>query len=139
MNKHLFLDQKNSFLINLNWSYNCLSWLHTLNNLVMNILITTTICRLLNYTLILACAQKIVYIWHVHRTWGCYKQHIYKMSVAEMRMFRLISENTHKNRIQNEEIYLKVGVAPINKKMREICLRWFEMREVIIVLAGFIP
>ena len=55
-----------------------------------------------------------------------------------MRMLRWISENAHKNRIQNEEIYLKVGVTPINKKMKEICLRWFEMREVIIVLAGFI-
>ena len=42
-----------------------------------------------------------------------------------MRMLRWISENAHKNRIQNEEIYLKVGVTPINKKMKEICLRWF--------------
>ncbi|KAM4107965.1 hypothetical protein ACB094_03G008200 [Castanea mollissima] len=59
------------------------------------------------------------------QTMGCYKQHIYKMSVAERRMFKWISEDAHKNRIQNEEIYLKVGVTPINKKMREICLRWF--------------
>ena len=61
----------------------------------------------------------------MHQKLGCYKQHIYKMSVAKMRMLRWISENAHKNRIQNEEIYLKVGVTPINKKMKEICLRWF--------------
>jgi hypothetical protein len=33
------------------------------------------------------------------------------MSVAEMRMLRYISGNTRKDRIRNEEIRLKIGVA----------------------------
>ena len=27
--------------------------------------------------------------------------------------------------MENEEIFLKIGVAPIDEKMRESCLRWF--------------
>ena len=48
------------------------------------------------------------------------------MSVAEMRMLRWISENTWKDRIWNEEIYLKIGVAPIDENMRKNHLRWFD-------------
>ena len=42
-----------------------------------------------------------------------------------MRMLKWISENTRKDKIQNEEIRIKVRVAPINEKMRENHLRWF--------------
>ncbi len=42
-----------------------------------------------------------------------------------MRMLKLISGNIRKDKIQNEEIRLKIGMAPIEKKMRESCLRWF--------------
>jgi hypothetical protein len=41
-----------------------------------------------------------------------------------MRMLRWISGNTRKDRIRNEEIRLKVGVAPIDEEMRK-SLRWF--------------
>ena len=53
------------------------------------------------------------------------KRHICKMSIVEMRMLRWISGNTWKDRIQNEEIHLKIGLVPIDEKMREDCLRWF--------------
>ena len=39
------------------------------------------------------------------------------MSVAKIRMLRLIRENTHKDNIRNEEICLKIGIAPIDEKM----------------------
>ena len=47
------------------------------------------------------------------------------MSVAEMWMLKWKSGNIRKDRIQNEEIHLKIGVAPIDGKMRESHLRWF--------------
>jgi hypothetical protein len=57
--------------------------------------------------------------------WAIKKQHIHKMSVIEIRMLRWISGITKKNKIRNEKICLKIGVAPIDEKMRESCLRWF--------------
>ena len=59
------------------------------------------------------------------KCWAIMKWHICKMSIVEMRMLRWISGNTWKDRIQNEEIHLKIGVVPIDEKMREDCLRWF--------------
>ena len=53
----------------------------------------------------------------------CY---IHKMIVVEMRILRLISGNTGKYEIRNEEISLKIGVSLIEeKKMRESQLRLF--------------
>ena len=46
---------------------------------------------------------------------GCYK-----MSVAGMRMLRWITENIRKDRLQNEEICLKIGMTPINAKKRRV-------------------
>lgn len=40
-------------------------------------------------------------------------------------MLKWISENTRKDKIQNEEIRKKIRVPPINEKMRENHLRWF--------------
>ena len=37
----------------------------------------------------------------------------------------MVSGNRRKDRVQNEEIFLKIGVAPINEKMRKMRLRWF--------------
>ena len=48
------------------------------------------------------------------------------MSVAKIRMLQWISGNTRKNKIQNEEISLKIGVALIDEKMGESHLRWFD-------------
>ena len=35
----------------------------------------------------------------------------------------------NEDRIRNEKIRLKIGVAPIDEKMRESCLRWFDKGE----------
>ena len=42
-----------------------------------------------------------------------------------MRMLRWISGNTRKYRIRNEKIHLKIGVTPIDEKIRKSRLRWF--------------
>ena len=52
------------------------------------------------------------------------------MSVLEMGMLRLISGNTwkHKIHIRNDEICLKIGVVPIDEKMKDSPLEfgwWF--------------
>ena len=57
--------------------------------------------------------------------WAIKRQHISKMSVAEMRMLRWMSGHTRMDRIRNEVIRSKVGVAPIEDKVREGRLRWF--------------
>ncbi len=45
------------------------------------------------------------------------------MSIAEMKMLRWISGNIRKYRVWNEENSLKIGIAPIDEKMRECHLR----------------
>ena len=63
----------------------------------------------------------------LHGTW-CWvveKQHIHKMIVTKTKMLTWISGNVRKVKIWNEEIHLKIGVAPIDENMRESRLRWF--------------
>ncbi|KAM1798712.1 hypothetical protein ACFX12_032753 [Malus domestica] len=57
--------------------------------------------------------------------WAVKHQHIHKMGVAEMRMLRWMCGHTRKDKIRNEDIRGKVGVAEIEGKMRENRLRWF--------------
>ena len=57
--------------------------------------------------------------------WAVKQQHTQKMCVAEMRMLRWMCGNTRKDRIRNEFIRDKVGVASVDDKMREGRLRWF--------------
>ncbi|CAL5326839.1 unnamed protein product [Camellia sinensis] len=57
--------------------------------------------------------------------WATKKQHVDKMSVAEMRMLRWMCGKTRQDRIRNECIWEWVGVAPIEDKLRENRLRWF--------------
>ena len=57
--------------------------------------------------------------------WPTKRQHIQKMSVAEMRMLRWMCGHTRKDRIRNDDIRDKVGVAPIEEKIVQHRLRWF--------------
>ncbi len=57
--------------------------------------------------------------------WATKIQHIQKMSVAEMRMLRWMCGHTRRDRIKNDDIRDKVGVAPIEEKMIQHRLRWY--------------
>jgi hypothetical protein len=52
-------------------------------------------------------------------------QCIQKMSVAEMRMLRWTCDHTSKDRIRNDDIQDKFGVAPIKEKLVQHRLLWF--------------
>ena len=58
--------------------------------------------------------------------WAIKKQQEHKMDVSEMKMLRWSSGYTLKDRIRNDHIRERVGVAPISEKMREYRLRWYE-------------
>ena len=57
--------------------------------------------------------------------WALKGQQEQKIGVAEMRMLRWMSGHTRKDKIRNDCIREKVGVAPIEEKMTETRLRWF--------------
>ena len=38
--------------------------------------------------------------------------------------------NTRRDKVRNEDIRTKIGVVSIEEKMRENCLRWFDMCDV---------
>jgi hypothetical protein len=57
--------------------------------------------------------------------WATKGQHIQKMSVAEIRMLRWIYGHTRKDRIRNDDIRDKLGVATIQEKLVQNHLRWF--------------
>ena len=52
-------------------------------------------------------------------------QQKHKMDVTEMKMLRGMSGYTLKDRIHNDRISKRVGVAPISEKMRDYRLRWY--------------
>ena len=57
--------------------------------------------------------------------WPVQKQHEHKIGVAEMRMLRWMCGHTRMDKIKNDDIRRKVGIAPVAEKMREHRLRWF--------------
>nr|XP_009784068.1 PREDICTED: uncharacterized protein LOC104232539 [Nicotiana sylvestris] len=57
--------------------------------------------------------------------WQVKKTHVQKLKVAEIRMLRRMCGHTKKDKIRYEYIIDKVGVAPVEDKLRESRLRWF--------------
>ncbi|KAH1264626.1 Craniofacial development protein 2 [Glycine max] len=57
--------------------------------------------------------------------WAVKSQHENKVGVAKMRMLRWMCGKTRQDKIKNEAIRERVGVAPIVEKMVENRLRWF--------------
>ncbi|KAG5571816.1 hypothetical protein H5410_061582 [Solanum commersonii] len=57
--------------------------------------------------------------------WLVKNAYVQKMHVAEMRMLRWMCGHTRSNKIRNEVIREKVGVASVVDKLREARLRWF--------------
>jgi hypothetical protein len=51
------------------------------------------------------------------KCWATKGQHIQKMSVAEIRMLHWLCGHTRKDRIRNDDIRDKLGVAPIQEKL----------------------
>ncbi|KAM2108225.1 hypothetical protein ACFX1Q_025101 [Malus domestica] len=59
------------------------------------------------------------------KCWAVKHQHVHKMGVVEIRMLRWMCGHKRKNKIRNEDIRGKVGVAEIEGKMRENRLWWY--------------
>jgi len=50
------------------------------------------------------------------KCWAIKKYHAQKMSIAEMRMLRWMCGNTRRDKVRNEDIRTKIGVASIEEK-----------------------
>ena len=57
--------------------------------------------------------------------WPTKRRHVQQISVAEMRMLRLICGHTRRDRVRNDDICDRLGVAPIEEKLVQHRLRWF--------------
>jgi hypothetical protein len=58
--------------------------------------------------------------------WTTKKRHIQQLSVAEMRMLHWIYGHTRLDRVRNDDIHDWLGVAPIEEKLIQHRLIWFE-------------
>jgi hypothetical protein len=57
--------------------------------------------------------------------WPTKRQHIRQLSVTEMRMLCWICGHTRLDRVRNDDIHDRLGVAPIEEKLIQHWLRWF--------------
>jgi hypothetical protein len=58
--------------------------------------------------------------------WPTKRRYIQQLSVTEMCMLRWICEHTRLDRVRNDDIRDRLGVAPIEEKLIQHQLRWFE-------------
>jgi hypothetical protein len=56
--------------------------------------------------------------------WPTKRRHVQQLSVAEMRMLRWIYGHTRRDRVRNDDIRERLGVAPV-EKLVQYRLRWF--------------
>ena len=59
------------------------------------------------------------------KCWPIKRRHVQQISVAEMRMLRWICGHTRRDRVRNDDIRDRLGVAPIEEKLVQHRLRWF--------------
>jgi hypothetical protein len=57
--------------------------------------------------------------------WPTKRRHVQQLSVAEMCMLRWICGHTRRDRVRNDDIYERLGVAPVEEKLMQHRLRWF--------------
>jgi hypothetical protein len=57
--------------------------------------------------------------------WPTKMRHVQQLSVAEMHMLRWICDNTGRDRVRNDDIRERLGVAPVEEKLVQHRLRWF--------------
>ena len=57
--------------------------------------------------------------------WPTKRRHVQQLGVAEMRMLRWMCGHARKDRVRNDDIRDRVGVAPIEEKLVQHRLRWF--------------
>ncbi|KAF3679746.1 Ubiquitin-conjugating enzyme E2 N [Capsicum annuum] len=57
--------------------------------------------------------------------WPVKNSYIQKLKVEEMRMLQWMCGHTRKDKVRNEIIQEKVGVASMEDKMRKVRFRWF--------------
>ena len=58
--------------------------------------------------------------------WPTKRQHVQQLGAVEMHMLRWMCGHTRKDRVRNDDIQDRVGVAPIEEKLVQHHLRWFE-------------
>jgi hypothetical protein len=58
--------------------------------------------------------------------WPTKRRHVQPLGEAEMRMLRWMCGHTMKDRVRNNDIRDRFGVAPIAEKLVQHLLRWFE-------------
>jgi hypothetical protein len=57
--------------------------------------------------------------------WSTKRRHVQQLSVAEMHMLRWICGHTRRDRVRNNDIRERLGVAPVVEKLVQHRLRWF--------------
>jgi hypothetical protein len=57
--------------------------------------------------------------------WPTKRRHVQQLSPAKMHMLRWIYGNTRKDRVQNNDIRERLGVAPVEEKLMQHRFEWF--------------